>query len=126
MKRVTSCQVSRMAQANPFMAFGQNANLTQVNPGVSWSIVDPNNLLMKTTSFCPNRAKDQQQYDIKTAPIRENWKNFCSFEHMKPHATFKQQVKQLKYLDTLASSVKFIKPVNGNSNRPVTSDGEAK
>jgi hypothetical protein len=39
---------------------------------------------------------------------------------MKPHAAFKQDAKQLKFLDTLTSSVKFIKPVNKNSSRPIS------
>lgn len=48
MKRTTSYQISKIALNNPFLAYGKNVNLNQMNPGVSWSICDPNNVLAKT------------------------------------------------------------------------------
>lgn len=42
----TGCTaVSKQAQANPFLNYGKFVNLTNINPGVKWSIVDPNGYL---------------------------------------------------------------------------------
>ena len=40
------------ASPNTFISFTKSNNLNQTNPGVSWSIVDPNNILLKKQSFC--------------------------------------------------------------------------